>query len=152
MVWVSNSNLTLGILHTFGSKLKFCSGYFANFGGLLGPFGVQGLKIKFYSWGIFLFGESPNSCALKSVSTNSWLSVAYLFSIIHRTPLVWHLRMGKRPRSEVYNWGYKDGQTPQGKIIVRNPNDGKTTKQKFEFSPLTPKGPSLDSKMCKSHG
>jgi len=29
---------------------------------------------------------------LRSVSTNSWLSAAYPFSIIHRTPLIWHLR------------------------------------------------------------
>jgi hypothetical protein len=39
--------------------LKFYPGTFDYFGGTLGPFCVQGLKIKFPSGGIFPFGESP---------------------------------------------------------------------------------------------
>jgi hypothetical protein len=29
---------------------------------------------------------------MHSLSTNSWLSAAYLFSIIHHTPLIWCLQ------------------------------------------------------------
>jgi hypothetical protein len=40
------------------SKLKCYAAGFCPFWGPLGPFGVQGLKIKFYSGDIFPFGES----------------------------------------------------------------------------------------------
>jgi hypothetical protein len=58
----SKSNFTLGPF-PFGEspKRKFFSGAFARFGGQLGPFGVQGHKIKCYSGAFFFLGSLPNS-------------------------------------------------------------------------------------------
>jgi hypothetical protein len=205
---VPNSNFTLGEFVLLGSlpNSNFTPGAFAHFGSSLGPFGVQGPKIKLYSgefvllwrlpnsnftlgllhilgptgafWGsgaqnqLLLWGICPFREALKiklysgafahfgahwgilgmkflrtvqSVSTNSWLSVMYLFSIIHRTPLTWHLRMGKSPqvkfecgtltmgkspRNQIWfctlnpkmpQWAPKMGESPRSKILVWEP-------------------------------
>jgi hypothetical protein len=47
--------------HVSGTNMPIIRspGALAHFGGPLGLFVVQGLKIKFYSGGIFPFGESP---------------------------------------------------------------------------------------------
>jgi hypothetical protein len=91
-----NSNLTLGLLPIFGAhqtqqphflwaqtqillwgefvllgslpNSNFTPGAFAHLGGPLGPFGVQGPKIKFYSFGICPFGV--NLCILLVISTS----------------------------------------------------------------------------------
>lgn len=55
---------------------------------------------------LLLFGQSciglDSGCccmiiAVRCVCANSWLSAAYLFSIIHRTPLMWRLRISFHP-------------------------------------------------------
>jgi hypothetical protein len=51
--------LTLGLLPIFRPRSQTLLRVFAHFGGPLGLFGVQGLKIKFFSGYIYLFGESP---------------------------------------------------------------------------------------------
>jgi hypothetical protein len=56
-----NSNFVLGEFVLLGRLpiAEFTQETFCPFWGPMGPFGVQGLQIKFYCGGIFPFGESP---------------------------------------------------------------------------------------------
>jgi hypothetical protein len=76
-----------------------------------GLLGVQGHNINYHSWGIFSFGKSPKLLhTVQAVSTNSWLSVAYLFSIIHGAPFDLAPANEQKPPKSTLNLGHKDGQ------------------------------------------
>jgi hypothetical protein len=68
---VKISGFTRSSIFPFGKshKLELYSGAFAHFGVPLGPFGVQGSKIKFYSGGFFPFEAAPK---LKIYSGGFW--------------------------------------------------------------------------------